>query len=711
MRQDRSIEAYLDDYGKVTIHVSHRFYHGKVESFYLKNSKGVHSDCVIRSVVDHTNYTQYDCIIPAELDLGLEYIVVDNHGFQAPLQIRFIVRTRMFDETYAYNGTDLGNTYHPTGTTFAVWAPTAHRVECSIIKHGEEKVYPMKRSDKGVYRLHVEEDLKNSTYTYLVHVNDEIHEATDPYAISCTSNGSRSAILDSEDFVALSNSDLPVFEHPVDAILYEISVRDMTSSSTSGNKKNGKYEGLIERNTKNNGRATGFDYIRLLGVTHVQLMPVYDFATIDEDYPNRQYNWGYDPLNYFCPEGSYSSNPNHPLTRVNELRKVVNAFHEVGIRVNLDLVLNHHYDLSKANLNLIVPFYYFRYHENGSLSNGSFCGNDTDSCRMMMRKYMIDNVKMWINCYGVDGFRFDLMGILDVDTMNEITKESKKLKPDCMVYGEGWNLPTYLSEENKACISNNAKMPDVGHFNDYFRDAIKGKSSENESYAKGYCTGDGDLAYNVASSFCGNVKSTNAVRIFQEPSQSINYVECHDNQTCWDKIKDCCKEDTREIRIKKHKMCIASVMFAQGVPFLHAGQEFCRTKLGYHNTYNIPDSINQMDWDRMIRYEDVVQYTRTCIILRKKFEAFRLRSALEIDEKVSFDYLDANILVVTIHHNESKWNCKGMKIVLNPFGVDRHLHFDEKCTLLLDENGLVKKLVSSQDIQIKAHSLLVCAIM
>ncbi|MEF9968099.1 MAG: type I pullulanase, partial [Longicatena sp.] len=594
---------------------------------------------------------------------------------------------------------------------FALWAPTAHRVECLLHIDGHEKIYIMKRSDFGVYRLTIHENLKNATYVYLVHVNGEVYQTTDPYAISCNSNGTRSAILDPKEFVSFKENNCPAFEHPVDAILYECSIRDMTSSSTSGAKKQGKYEGFIERNTKNNGRATGFDYIRLLGVTHVQLMPVYDFATVDEDQPNRQYNWGYDPLNYFCPEGSYSIKPNDPLMRVNELRKIVSSLHEVGLRVNLDLVLNHHYDLSKSNLSNTVPYYYFRYHDNGSLSNGSFCGNDTDSCRAMMRKYMIDNIKMWMNVYDVDGFRFDLMGIIDVDTMNEIVRAAKKIKSNAMIYGEGWNLPTYLSDENKACISNNAKMPEVGHFNDYFRDSIKGKSSEGDSFLKGYCTGDGDLRFNVANSFTGNVKTENSVKIFQEPQQSINYVECHDNQTSWDKLKDCCKEDTREIRLRKHKMLIASVLFSQGVPFLHAGQEFCRTKLGYHNSYNLPDSINQMDWDRMIRYEDIVQYTRTCILLRKKFEAFRLRTTKEIDEKISFEYMDANILAINIRHNESKWNCSGMKIILNPFGVDRQFHFDEQCTVLLDENGLVKKLISSQDIQIKSYSLLVCAIM
>jgi pullulanase len=710
MEKEHSIQAYLDDYGKVHVLVSHRFYNGKVDSFYIKDEFGNCNECIIRGLINGPDVSTYDCIVPAELNFGTQYTIVDNHGFQAPLEIRFIVRTQQFEEMFEYTEDDLGCSYTKNETKFAVWAPTATKVIVSIRQDQKEMNVVMKRTDKGVYRATVNADLKTATYVYLVSVNGEVVESSDPYAISCTSNGKRSAVLDLNE-LKCKQFNLPELNSPIDAILYECSVRDMTSSSTSGSHFNKKFKGLVEPNTRNNGRPTGYDYIRLLGITHVQLLPAFDFATVDEDSPNRQYNWGYDPLNFFCPEGSFSMNPNDPFLRVQELREVVDGFHEAGIRVNLDLVLNHHYDLTMASLQKIVPYYYFRYNENGLLSNGSFCGNDTDSCRKMTRKYFIDNIKMWMNIYGIDGFRFDLMGILDVDTMNEIVKAAKEIKKDVMIYGEGWNLPTYLPEDKKACMSNNAQMPEVAHFNDYFRDSVKGKSSEGESFAKGYCTGDGDFIFNMASSLAGSVKGSDCHKIFMEPHQTVNYVECHDNQTSWDKIKDCCKEDTREIRIQKHKMLIGSVMFAQGIPFLQAGQEFCRTKLGYHNTFSSSDSINQMDWDRMIRYEEIVKYTRTCILLRKKFEAFRLKTTAEIEEKVSFDYMDANVLVYTINHPDSKWKCRGMKLIFNPFGVERNLHFNDKLTLLMDENGLLKKSLVSQDILIKPYSLLVCAVM
>lgn len=707
---EHSIKAYLDDYGKAHIVVSHHFYKGKVSSFYVKDDQGNCNDCIIRGLVSDANSTTYDCIVPAELQFGKEYTIVDNHGFQAPLQIRFITRTEQFEEMFAYDGDDLGCTYTPKMTSFALWAPTATKVLLSIQQENEDLIVPMKRSGKGVYRAAVEHDLKSATYVYLVYVNGTINECSDPYALSCTENGKRSAIIDTSEIQCKTTS-LPDLTSPLDAIIYECSVRDMTSSSTSGSYFNKKFKGLIEQNTKNKGKSTGFDYIRLLGVTHVQLLPIFDFATVDDDNPNGQYNWGYDPLNYFCPDGSFSTNPKDPYVRVQELRDCIDAFHACGLRVNLDLVLNHHYDLTMCSLHKIVPYYYFRYYPNGSLSNGSFCGNDTDSSRKMMRKYIVDNIKMWMNVYDVDGFRFDLMGIFDIETMNEIVEAAQAIKQDVMIYGEGWDLPTYLDDDKKACIKNQSKMLAVGQFNDYFRDTVKGKSSEDESNLKGYCTGDAELMNDMASALAGSVKSSECFKMFDEPHQTINYVECHDNQTSWDKIKDCCNENTREVRIKKHKLLIASVLFAQGIPFLQAGQEFCRTKLGYHNTYNSSDAINQIDWDRMIRYEDVVKYTKTCILLRKKFEAFRLRTSKEIEEKVTFDYHDEHILVYTIRHADSQWKCQGMKLIFNPFEIEKTIHFDNNLVILMDEDGLLKQGKVAQEITIKPYSLVVCAMM
>lgn len=707
---EHSIRAYLDDYGKAQVVVSHQFYKGKVSSFYLKDDQGNCNECVIRGLVSDMSTTKYDCTVPADLQFGVQYLVVDNHGFQAPLEIRFITRTSQFEDTFMYEGDDLGCTYTKSMSSFAVWAPTATKVLLSIQLKGEEIILPMVRSDKGVYRANVQRDLNQATYVYLVYVNGKLVESSDPYALSCTENGKRSAVIDTHA-IQCKETSLPKLASPLDAIIYECSVRDMTSSSTSGSYYNKKFKGLTEANTKNKGKATGFDYIRLLGVSHVQCLPVFDFATVDEENQNGQYNWGYDPLNYFCPEGAYSTNPRDPMVRVQELRDCIDDFHAAGLRVNIDLVLNHHYDLTMCSLHKIVPYYYFRYYPNGALSNGSFCGNDMDSTRSMTRKYIVDNIKMWLNVYGVDGFRFDLMGIFDIDTMNEIVQVAQSIKEDVMIYGEGWNLPTYLAEDKKACIANQAKMMNVAQFNDYFRDSVKGKSSEDASNLKGYCTGDGELAYNMASALAGSVKSKDCFKLFEQPHQTINYVECHDNQTAWDKIKDCCKEDTREVRLKKHKLLLASVFFAQGIPFIQAGQEFCRTKLGYHNTYNSSDAINQLDWDRMIRYEDIVKYTRTCILLRKKFEAFRLRTTQEIEEKVSFDVLEDNCLVYTIHHTDSKWKCRGMKLIFNPFDGQRVLHFDEKLSVLMDDNGLLKQSNVAQEITIKPYSLLVCAML
>ena len=709
MKPDTSIEAFLDDFGKMTIDVSHRFYNGKCDFFYITSGEEYCKDCVIRGVVNYDTYTKYDCIVPSEIDFGKAYMIVDNHGYRAPLQIRFIVRTAPFEEMFFYDGNDLGSKYSKGKTDFSLWAPTATQVFLEIENQGYTEVYPTQRTDKGVYRVTVNGNLKNATYVYHVSVNGITQTSVDPYAISSTANGVRSAVIDLSVLTTNRPNNCRPLKSVTDAILYECSIRDFTSSSTYGGKGNGKFLGFIEKGTKNKHHSTGFDYIRTLGITHVQLMPVFDYATVDECFPNRQYNWGYDPLQFQCVEGSYSTQPNNPYSRIIEFKDVVDSLHEVGIRVNMDVVLNHHYDVTISAFHKIVPYYYFRYNEMGHLSNGSYCGNDFNSCRKMTRKYIVDNIKMWVSIYNIDGFRFDLMGILDVDTMNMVVHEAKKIKPDCMIYGEGWNLPTYLAEDKKACMSNNDKMPEVAHFNDYFRDSIKGKSSEGESYVKGYCTGDGDYVYNVASALTGNTKLTNSHKIFQNPIQSINYVECHDNQTSWDKMKDCCKEDTREVRMQRQKLMIACVLLSQGVPFIQSGQEFCRTKLGYHNTYSSSDAINQIDWDRMIRYDEVVQYMRTCIAVRKNFEAFRLSTAREIEEKVSVEYLDGSLLAYSINHEDTKLKCSGIKIVINPFAVPRNFHFNDELTIIMDENGFIQKQMSSHDIQINPYSLLVCA--
>lgn len=705
------MQAYLDDFGLINCFISRNFYSGKSEYFYITNDDGYYKDCVVKHIEERKDNIKYELIIPTDFEFGKEYALVCSLGVQTVIQSRFIVKKPLFDKLFYYDKDDLGSTYYRDKTDFALWAPTATKVVVDIETEGNHVIQEMKRSEKGVYRTSVKGDYKHSTYVYYVTVNGKTNVASDPYGLSSKANGEVSAIIDlDEAFREVDDYILPELKNNVDAIIYECSVRDMTSSILSGSSTHGYFKSLSEAGTRYQGKSTGIDYIEKLAVTHVQLMPINDFVTVDELHKDRAYNWGYDPLQYYTLEGSYSEKPNDPYDRIKQFKHLIVEFHKRGIRVNIDVVYNHVYDIDMTSLARCVPYYFFRYNESGYLSNGSYCGNDIDSRKLMVRKHIVDNVKMWINLYKIDGFRFDLMGILDVDTMNELFLEGKRLNPNIMVYGEGWNMPTYLPDEFKAKIENNNKMPGIGHFNDYFRDSLKGKSSDNERYDKGYLTGSYNMVYEMMSSLVGNSVNGNHFQRFTDPNHSINYVEAHDNLTSWDKIKECCKSETREIRMKRHKLLIACTIFAQGVPFIHSGQEFCRTKLLMGNTYNISDDINKMDWERMAQNYDIVNYTKACILLRKELEGFRLSTSKEIEEKVSFKVLDNVVLEYNINHVDKKVNINGIKVIINPTEYARDYSYEKDYVTLMDQNGYTIQSTVSKKIHIEPYSLVVCAL-
>ena len=499
-----------------------------------------------------------------------------------------------------------------------------------------------------------------------------------------------------------------IISHNNEAIIYEASVRDLTSLASSGTSTHGLFLSLCEEDTSYNGFSTGLSYIKELGITHIQLLPIFDFATVDENQRKRQYNWGYDPSQYNVPEGSFASDPNDPYARVAQLRKMINCFHSNGIRVNMDVVFNHMYDVSYSPFQKCVPYYYFRYNQAGYLSNGSYCGNDLDSCGTMVRKYIIDSISFWMKNYGIDGFRFDLMGILDIKTMNEIYKKAKSINSNALIYGEGWNMPTALNENEKASLINNDKMPGIAHFNDYFRDVVKGKTSDDERYDQGYLTGNVYKIKEMESALIANAAIAQGYDyIYSSPNHSISYVECHDNCTSWDKMKDCCKDAVREERIFKHKMMIAAVMFAQGIPFIHSGQEFCRTKLQYGNTFNKPDTINGIDWARRCAFNDVVEYTKSCIKIRKKYKAFKLNSMQEIIASVRFNIIDNAALEYTIVCPDDKNAISEIKIIFNPTEYQKYLTYDNDYHILLDEMGEVNSTLPTRVIVVKPFSCVV----
>ncbi len=677
--------AYQDDFGKITVVVSRRYYGGVTGDFYLSDPSGRMHPCLIRRREDRDNEVIYELSAHADLDIGTAYFLYERNGKKTPLQMRHIVQRDKFDEYYAYDGDDLGAVYHRTYTDFALWAPTAVSVTLQLKGKDREVSQIMTRTDRGVFRGRVYGDQKYSTYYYLVERNGEIVRTPDPYALSSTANGRESAVIDLSEVLSIPDPSVSLkLNSAADAVIYEANVRDMTSNKRTGTTLNGKYLSLTEAGTSLNGFPTGLDYLSSLGVTHVQFMPCADFATVNELHPELNYNWGYDPYNMLVPEGSYASDPNDPYARMKELRMMVAALHSRGIRVVYDVVFNHMYDVNDNPLELTVPYYYFRYSESGYLSNGSFCGNDLESRRRMTRKLFRKIIRTWTEVYGADGFRFDLMGILDTDTMNELYDLLHKIKPDGLIYGEGWNLPTALPYEQKAMIENQTKMPNIGHFNDVFRDVLKGATSDDGKYYQGFLTGNRNMAFDACSAMLGHSVKGPFFWRFDEPVQSINGVETHDNLTAWDKMHACCANEPREVRIMRQKMMIACTLFAQGVPFLHAGIEFAGTKNDNSNSYNAGDEINSMNWDRLALNREIYDYTKHCITIRRSEPLFRLDTAEKIRGHVMINVVDDGVLRYDLYDDHHQ-----LRVIINGSDRDYQAEVSEGWTILCDEKGLM----------------------
>lgn len=586
-----------------------------------------------------------------------------------------------FDEAYAYDGNDLGCRYSPEGAEFVLWAPTAS--EAAVVFYGTWDgpplmEYPMKRGEKGVWRTTVGGDCHGRLYTYKVNIDGRWNEAVDPYAKAVSVNGDRGAVIDLERTNPAGwNGSKPDFVHPVDAIIYEMHIRDLTIHPSSGVLHKGKFLGACETGTTGpKGIPTGLDHIRSLGVTHVQLLPVYDFATesVDETEPDQSYNWGYDPKNYNAPEGSYATDPYDPETRIRELKTLIQTYHDNGLRVIMDVVYNHVYDAFRIHFTKLVPGYYFRYKNDGLFSNGSGCGNDTASERKMMRKFIVDSVLYWAREYHLDGFRFDLMGLHDIETMNEVRRRLDEIDPSIVVLGEGWILPTELPEAERANQWNAWRMPGIGQFNDYIRDSLKGSVfSENDP---GFIGGKYGTDHEVKKGITACIPYQDHIRGFAvEPVQSVSYVEAHDNHTLWDKLLLTNPQDDESVRKRRHMLATSIVMTSQGIAFLHAGQEFMRTKEGVENSYKSPDAINRMDWKRCAEFQDGVEHVRRLTGLRRRHPAFRMRSAEDIRRHLVFENAPGSCLAYTLRNHANGDPTKHLMVIhnANTYPVQVHL--------------------------------------
>lgn len=582
-----------------------------------------------------------------------------------------------------YNGTDLGLTYTPARTIFKIWAPGADEVRLRLYDAGDggKPTYnqAMTQANKGVWTMTITGDIKNKYYTFQVKYEGKwLAEAPDIYARAVGVNGHRGMVVDLKaiDPADWDRDKRPPLKNFTDIIIYETHIRDISVDTNSGILHKGKFLGLAETGTKNAaGQATGLDHIKELGVTHVHLLPSFDFNSVDETQPSaKQYNWGYDPLNYNVPEGSYATDPYNGNVRINEFKQMVQAMHRSGLRVILDVVYNHTTDMLHSNFSQFVPGYFYRKNADGTYANGTGCGNETASEQPMMRNFMKQSVAYWATEYHVDGFRFDLMGIHDIRTMNEISDTLHKIDPTIFIYGEGWTAgASPLPETLRAVKKNTYKLHEIAAFSDDLRDGLKGGWSDVK--AKGFVSGAPDNAESVKF---GIVASTRHPQVnYQlvnyskapwaaQPYQTISYVSCHDDNTLFDRLKLSNPGATEAQLIQMDKLSNAAVLTSQGVAFLHSGAELLRTKKGIANSYNQPDSINRIDWSRKTKYEAVFNYYRQLVWLRRNHPAFRMPSTEMIAAHLKFIETNDPCLIayqLTDNANGDKW--KNIIVVLN----------------------------------------------
>lgn len=539
-----------------------------------------------------------------------------------------------FDEKFAYLKDDLGPNYNKDFTKFVLWAPLASSVYLRI----DDKEIEMNKGEKGTYQIIVEGDLDGKLYDYKVIISGEETIACDPYAKSTNLNSKKSAVIDLEKIKKdMFDEYLPAFNNNVEAIIYETSVRDISASTTSNIQNKGKFLGLCERGTlSNNSIPTGIDYIASLGISHIQLLPVLDFASVEDDKPE-QYNWGYDPLHFFALEGSYSTNPDDPYSRMNEFIRLVRCAHKLGIRVNLDVVYNHVYKKEIFALNQITPNYFFRF-EDGKYANHSGCGNDFASERLMARKIIMDSLKFLLKTYDIDGFRFDLMGLIDLETIKQAEIELHNIKPNLMIYGEGWSMGAKSPFTNEfATLENADKLPRVAFFNDRYRNILRGPGDKAQLYEHGYLLGNKDYVDAFKYVYKAGTESKDSKPLFENYSQSLNYVECHDNATLCDAILESIDNSDEQEVIKYIKLFNKVLILSPGIVFIHNGQEFGQSKHGQANTYNLGDYYNALDYDLRDKRIQLVDSFRNYIKIRKSIPLFKLSEPELVNPCIEYD--------------------------------------------------------------------------
>ncbi|WP_308244754.1 type I pullulanase [uncultured Prevotella sp.] len=609
--------------------------------------------------------------------------------------------------------------YSPKSTTFSLTtSPDVKKVDVVISDNdsdtAQQLVKSMKRVGAGKWKLTVKNDLKGKYYVFSVYNQAQPDHTPGVFAKAVGVNGKRGAIVDLKDTDPDGWADdvRPELKNPCDLIIYEMHHRDFSMDMSSGIKNKGKFLALTE--------PAAISHLRRLGVNAVHILPSFDFASIDESKPDVvQYNWGYDPLNYNVPEGSYSTNAADPKTRIREFKKMVQALHKAGIRVILDVVYNHTFDINGSNFQKTYPDYFFRKNAEGKYSDGSGCGNETASDKELMREFMKESVAYWVNEYHIDGFRFDLMGVHDIETMNEIHDVVAQIDPTIYIYGEGWSAGSCAYPQDKLAIKANARqLNGIGAFSDEMRDALRGPFSDDTKggFLAGVPGQEESIKFGIAGAISHpqiDMTKVNYSKVpwTNEPSQMVAYVSCHDDMCLTDRLRSSIPYIGDDELIRLDLLAQTAVLTSQGVPFILSGEEMLRDKKGVHNSYRSPDSINRLDWNNLKRYPQVFDYYAGLISLRKQHPAFRMGSADEVRKNLCFLEAPEGVVAYQLKNNAGGDSWKNIIVVLNSQKTPQTVDVPENTYTMVVANGKVDTngigLLSGKTLTVAPQSALI----
>lgn len=614
-----------------------------------------------------------------------------------------------YDEYPCYYGDDLELVYTPKQSVFTLWAPSAGNVRLNLYSSGEggkpEEQIEMEMADDGTWYTCVDRDLKGAFYTFQIKKDGKwLDETPGIWAKAVGINGNRAAIIDWNETnpEGWESDQAPELKMYSDIILYELHHRDFSIDPDSGIEHKGKFLALTEPGTQTpDGQSTGIEHLKELGVTHIHILPSFDFSTIDEtSLEENSYNWGYDPKNYNVPDGSYSTDPANPVARIREFKEMVKSLHENGFRIVLDVVYNHTASTKYSNFNLTVPGYFYRHNSDGSYSNASGCGNETASEREMVRRYIIESVKFWAKEYHIDGFRFDLMGIHDIETMNRLREELLKIDPTIFIYGEGWvAADSPLPFEQRAVKENVGQMEGIAVFNDEFRDGLKGSTFDEQEpgYASGNINGHFEpVKYGIVGGTKHPQVDYNGLLYCDgpyagAPSQMINFVSCHDGYTLVDKLQLSVQGEHAEEELPAIDKLIHTVLLtSQGIPFIRGGEEIMQDKQGEPNSYKSSDSVNQIDWALKAKNRDIFDYIKGLIALRKAHPAFRIPTVEGLEQWLHFlDTGDSGIIAYTLgeYANGDKW--KEILVAYNGNRNEASIRLPEQDWIVVCKDGQI----------------------